>query len=167
MEDAIKNGRNITKWQALKEAWYSNEIAKAPSKFFKWKNVQQKLKRITLDPESLKKVHEDILNTRTFRCFDYPSDSDEDVVVQSILNAYPWSEHIKTDIRWYRMYVYFFIIDVDKQMKALDMAYRLFGKYMQNPESTNIKPTEIHIHLNKIEQLKQISTASRNIIHEE
>lgn len=72
LQKKVENREKINLWSILIESGYSPNTAKTPQKVF-WKAaMKRELESRGLDPEWLKKTHEDFLNAKIIKKYEYP-----------------------------------------------------------------------------------------------
>ena len=149
----VENGQRISLWEILIESGYSPNTAKTPQKVF-WKPmVKREIELRGLDPESLKKTHEDLLNARSIEVVSYLSIIPEEEIISTREEYLNWV-HISTNedvCRWIKYY-HFIVPDRKIQFKALELAYRLYPpKRLPNEDIVE------RIHKKRLEKLKTLS----------
>lgn len=153
LQKKVENGENINLWEILVDSGYSPNTAKTPQKVF-WKPiVKREIELRGLDPESLKKTHEDLLNARSIEVVSYLSIIPEEEIISTREEYLSWV-HISTNedvCRWIKYY-HFIVPDRKIQFKALELAYKLYPPRRLLNEDRVEK-----IHKKRLEKLKTLS----------
>ncbi len=141
-KEIVENGRNLG--EGMIEAGYSENTAKAPTKMTKTKGWEQ-LMKTNLPDKDLAKVHKQLLSSTRIEHMVFPLDiEDKEIInllgsVNCIVRKFQHSET--------QTHVWFWCSNDKSRKEALDMAYKLKGRYKEKPlveirnHFTNVKIT--------------------------
>lgn len=130
-EKMVENGGKLSKGEILKEAGYSDAIAKNPAKIFESASMKKAIKSAGLDLKSLKMKHKQLLNMGRLQNISASIHIPHDQFVNMVLEGIPWSRFMHYfDNALNASREYFFIIpDTVTQTKALEMQYKILGEF--------------------------------------
>lgn len=130
-EKMVENGGKISKGEILKEAGYSDAIAKNPAKIFESASMKKAIKSAGLDLKSLKMKHKQLLNMGRITNLQSIMSINPGKFVDMVLEDIPWSRflnYFEDDFNNARHY-YFIFPDTITQTKALEMQYKILGEF--------------------------------------
>lgn len=141
VEITKKKDRKMTKGKILKDAGYSDNYSKQPSKFFKTKTVQE-LRAKYLPMDLIYKVHNELLAAAEISHYIFPVIKGKkeltDQEIKDIIESTPGCEliYIKRGDNYMGTVAFFRAPDNNSRDKALDKAYKIYGNYA--PEKVEV-----------------------------
>lgn len=130
-EKMAENGGKISKGEILKEAGYSDAIAKNPAKIFESASMKKAIKSAGLDLKSLKMKHKQLLNMGRIQSISASMHIPQEQFVNMVINSIPGSRFFHYfDMLLNSSREYYFIFpDTITQTKALEMQYKILGEF--------------------------------------
>ena len=120
-------GKKTSVSKAMRDSGYSDAYSKNPQQFTKTKGWNEIMDSV-MPLDKLGKIHKEILGAYTLDMFVFPMTMEDPDIKQMIESIHGCKlkkiEHGETQKR-----AYYFIPDNKARMAALDMAYKLRGKY--------------------------------------
>lgn len=139
MEKKEENGGKIVKWEILAEAWYSKSVQATPDKVFWAQSMKRSLRKVWMDPASLKRKHTELLNSWVIQQLQTIIWVPVEPFVQVVIDNCPGSKylsHYDIPMAWQRVYV-FLMPDKITQARVLELAYKVTG--WMSPEKHEVK----------------------------
>jgi len=121
----VENGGNVSK--GMRDAGYSKETAKSPKKLTESRGWEELMKKYISD-DDISKAHGELLRASQIDHYVFPK-SEKDEVIKKLIESIPGCKLMKVRIaqQWKR--AYFWTPDNHSRKDAIDMAYKLKGKY--------------------------------------
>ena len=138
IENVVENGGNVSK--GMVKAGYSPKTAKTPQKLTESK-AWDELMDVYLSDQELSEKHQALLNATGIAHQVYPLDVTDKQIIDLLKEANCQVKrfmHSET-----QTHVWYFAPDNRARKDALDMAYKLKGRYQDNPDTT--RPVTINV----------------------
>lgn len=133
---SVKNQKQITMGRILREAGYSLSVSKTPNLVTKTKGWKMLMKKFISD-EVVMKAHKDLLHSCQLDHYVFPR-SEEDKIIKEIVEDIPGCKLLKISKSQQSKRAYFWIPDNRSRSKAIDMVYKLKGRYKKDGEGTKV-----------------------------